>query len=129
MNFLSSHLDAILEDLTLTQANPDGAATTQQVKTVPMYKYLGVVFNFKLRWSAHCQKVMAQATWWSLQVMHLSRISGRMPPCHVQQLYNTVAVPAITYATDIWYTGIHNSPSSKKKQGSIVITKKIILLQ
>jgi hypothetical protein len=52
-----------------------------------------------------------------------------MPACRVRQPYNTVAVPAFTYAADVWYTGIHLSPTGKKRLGSIAITKKLIPIQ
>lgn len=52
-----------------------------------------------------------------------------MPPKHIHQLYNTVAVPAFTYAADIWFTGIHNAPSGLKRLGSVAITKKLSSIQ
>ncbi|KAG5348977.1 hypothetical protein C0989_006760, partial [Termitomyces sp. Mn162] len=61
MNFPCFQLDKIPDDLSLTHINPGGAATTQLVKTVLTYKYLGVVFDTKLQWSAHSQKVVARA--------------------------------------------------------------------
>ena len=47
-------------------------------------QYLGVLFDPKLRWTAHHEKVTASATWWSLQVSRLSRVSGGMPPSRVR---------------------------------------------
>ncbi|KAF5378885.1 hypothetical protein D9615_006982 [Tricholomella constricta] len=109
--------------------NPDGTTTLQIVETTSAYKYLGVVFDPKLRWTAHYQKVIASSAWWSFQVARLSKISGGMPPHRIRQLYNTVAVPAFTYAADVWYTGIHNSPSGKKRVGSVAVTKKLTPVQ
>ncbi|KAF5384346.1 hypothetical protein D9615_003173 [Tricholomella constricta] len=129
MNFPRSHRDVIPPDLTLSRSNPDGTRTTQVVETALTYKYLGVVFDPKLRWTAHHQKVLASATWWSFQVARLSKISGGMPPHRIRQLYNTVAVPAFTYAADVWYTGVHDSPSGKKRLGSVAITKKLTPVQ
>ncbi|KNZ77740.1 hypothetical protein J132_04168 [Termitomyces sp. J132] len=37
-----------------------------------------------------------------------------------------VAVPAFTYAADVWYTGVHEAPSGKKRLGSIPVTNKLI---
>ncbi|KAF5372678.1 hypothetical protein D9615_009837 [Tricholomella constricta] len=129
MNFPRSHQDPIPPDLTLTRKNEDGSTTLQTVETALTYKYLGVVFDPKLRWSAHYQKVIASSTWWSFQVARLSKISGGMPPHRIRQLYNTVAVPAFPYAADVWYTGIQDSPNSKKRTGSVAITKKLIPVQ
>ena len=52
-----------------------------------------------------------------------------MPAGMVRQLYNTVAVPAFTYAADIWYMGVHKSPTSSKRLGSMAVTSKLIPVQ
>ena len=129
MNFSCTLHDTIPPDLSLSRCNLNGTTTLQTVKTVATYKYLGIVFNSKLHWTAHLQKIIASATWWSNQVVCLSKISGGMPTHHVQQLYNTVTVPTFTYAADIWYTSTHLSSTGKKYLSSIVITKKLIPVQ
>ena len=106
MNFPHSHNDIIPTNLSISRLNLNGMSTHQTVKTVASYKYLGIIFDSKLRWTAHLQRVIASTTWWSTQATRLSKVSGSMPPRCVHQLYNTVAVPAFTYATDIWSTGI-----------------------
>jgi len=78
--------------------------TTQTVNSTNKYKYLGITLDPKLRWAAHHQKVVANVTWWSFQVARLSKISGGMPPSRIHQLYNTITIPAFTYAADVWYT-------------------------
>lgn len=80
LNFPRSHHDPIPPELILMRQSPDGSITHQTVETVATYKYLGVVFDSKLKWSAHYQKVIASATWWSFQIARLSRMSGGMPP-------------------------------------------------
>lgn len=52
-----------------------------------------------------------------------------MPPSRVCQLYNTVAVPAFTYAADVWYTGIHQFPTGRKRLGSVAVTNKLVPVQ
>jgi len=101
MNFPCSHHGVAPPDLILTYTNSNCSVTNQSIDTVPTYKYLGVVFDSQLRWSAHHHKVITNATWWSLQIARLSRISGGMPPRRLCQLYNTVAVPAFIYAADV----------------------------
>ncbi|KAG5725032.1 hypothetical protein E4T56_gene12430 [Termitomyces sp. T112] len=95
------------------------------VNTVQTYKYLGVVFDPKLRWSAHIQKVTASAVWWTNQVSRLSRVSGGMPPHRIRQLYNMVAVLAFTYAADVWYTGVSDGTGGQRKTGSVAATWKL----
>ena len=129
MNFPHSPHDTAPPDLLITKTNPNGLFSHQTVNTVTTFKYLGVIFDSKLCWNAHFYKIMANAAWWSTQVAHISKISGGMPPCHFRQLYNTVAIPAFTYATDIWYTNIWPSPMSKKCLGSVTVMKKLIPIQ
>ena len=45
------------------------------------------------------------------------------------QLYNTVAVPAFSYAADVWYTSIDLAPSGRKQLGSLSITRKLSSIQ
>jgi ribonuclease HI len=129
MNFPRSTADIPPADLSLDRLNPDGTTSPQVVSTVDSYKHLGVIIDPKLRWTKHHQKVAARATWWSLQIARLSRASGGMPPGRLRQLYTTVAVPAFSYAADVWYTGIRPSPSGLKRLGSVAITKKLTTVQ
>lgn len=99
------------------------------VKTTGKYKYLGVILEPNLRWTLHHQKVIARATWWINQVLRLSKVSGGLSPRHMRQLYNTVAIPAFTYAADIWFTDIHIAPSGCKHLGSVSLAKKLLSVQ
>ncbi|KAG6852206.1 hypothetical protein C0991_001982, partial [Blastosporella zonata] len=63
MNFPQSHRNIIPPDLTLKCTNLDGSTIVQTVCTNLTYKYLGVVFDSKLRWNAHHNKVVKHATW------------------------------------------------------------------
>lgn len=125
MNFPRSPADVAPSDLTLACHNPDGSTSMQTVTTVLTYKYLGVIFDSRLRWSAHTQKIAAKAAWWSQQVAHLSRISGGMLPNWTRQLYNTVAIPAFTYTANIWYSGVSEMAKGTRRTGSVVATKRL----
>ncbi|KNZ76668.1 Pentalenene synthase [Termitomyces sp. J132] len=48
-----------------------------------------------------------------------------MPPHRIRQLFNMVAVLAITYAVDIWFTSIHDAPSGKRRLGSVAVINKL----
>lgn len=125
MNYPRSTSDLIPPDLALTRIDHTGSTSTLTVKTVPTYKYLGVVFDSRLRWSAHAQVIAAKATWWSQQVARLSRLSGGMPPNRMRQLYNTVAIPAFTYAADVWYSGVSEMSKGSRRTGSVAVTKRL----
>ncbi|KNZ81412.1 hypothetical protein J132_00651 [Termitomyces sp. J132] len=72
MNFLRLHCNVIPTNLTLHCTDPGGSITAQTVNTVTTYKYLGVMFDTKLRWAAHTHWVIATATWWMHQIARLS---------------------------------------------------------
>lgn len=129
LDFPRSFRDTATYDLTLERNNPNGPSTTQTVQPVNTYKYLGVHFDSKLRWTAHTTKVIASAQRWANKIRRLAKVSGGLPPSKVRQLYNTVAVPAFTYAADIWYVGLHKSQGSEKTSGSVGITKKLASIQ
>ncbi|KNZ80707.1 hypothetical protein J132_04796 [Termitomyces sp. J132] len=76
MDFPRSHWDAAPPNIVLRCANLDGSVTAQTVDMVTSYKYLWVIFDPKLRWTAHSQKVAASAAWWTHQISRLSRISA-----------------------------------------------------
>jgi hypothetical protein len=83
MDFPCTPCDHASSNLSITHRNADNSSTTQNVNTVTSYKYLSIMFNPKLCWTAHCAKVVASATWWSFQVACLARVSGGMPQSRV----------------------------------------------
>ena len=79
MNFPCSFRDQIRTDLTLHKPNLDGLGSASTIQTVTSYKYLGVIFNLKLCWTLHQAKVIANASFWSLQVWRLSCTASGLP--------------------------------------------------
>lgn len=67
--------------------------------------------------------------WWTSQITQLGKIAGGMPPNRLKQLYNTVTVPTITYAANVWYTGIYKPLGRGKMRGSVFITNKLCTMQ
>ncbi|KNZ80407.1 hypothetical protein J132_05994 [Termitomyces sp. J132] len=64
-----------------------------------------------------------------IQIVRLSHVSGGMPPHHICQLYNTVAVLAFTYAADIWYTGISDTARGSRCSSSVAVMKELSSVQ
>lgn len=54
--------------LIITTMNQDGTQTTNTITNIKTYKYLGVIFDSKLNWKAHTNRVTAKATRWSQQL-------------------------------------------------------------
>ncbi|KZP16424.1 hypothetical protein FIBSPDRAFT_912289 [Athelia psychrophila] len=97
--------------LTLLKPNPDGTITTQVVNAVTSYKYLGVFFDPNLSFKYHAEKAVSKAT---------CKNSGGMPPSRIKQLWNTVAVPAFTYAADVNMRG--SRKATKHITGALSLT-------
>ena len=129
MDFARTANDIPSAPLTIDRTNLDGSLTSHSIAAVDKYKYLGVVFDPKLKWRAHVSRVVASATWWSQQLWRISRTAGGLSPSKTRQLYNTVAVPAFTYAADVWYLPPYKHAYSKNSSGSIGETKLLHSIQ
>ena len=82
-----------------------------------------------LSWRVHIFKVIASATHWSQQLWRVARTTGGLSPSCTQQLYNTIAVPAFTYAFNIWYIPPFKWPHSQISCGSVLDTKSLQSIQ
>ena len=125
MNWPRSHRDVIPGDLILNRPNGDGSLSSSTVKTVSSYKYPGVIFNPGLRWTLHHAKVVANASFWASKVWRLVKVASGMKAKGLRQLYLTVSVLGITYAAEVWYTGVYQPTGHTKKKGSVAITNKL----
>ena len=125
MNFLRSYRDTIPGALSLDRTNANGSITTSLTQPVSSYKYLGVIFDPKLRWSLQHKKAQAAATFWASRISRLAKSSSGLSTAGAKQLYNTVAVPRFSYSTEVWYTHVHKPLGSAKSKGSVSITNKL----
>ena len=103
MDFPRTSRDTATSPLRIDKTDPQGIVTPYIIAKVDTYKYLGVTFDLKLNWRAHTDRVIIKALRWTQQLWRLAKTTGGLPPARAQQLYNTVVVPALTYASDIWY--------------------------
>ena len=129
MDFPRPHKAELSPPLIIDQTHPDGTTTSSTIALTQTYKYLGVIFDPKLTWRAHITKVIASATRWTQQLWRVSKTTGGLSPCRTRQLYNTVAVPAFTYASDIWYIPPYKQAHSQKSSGSVADTKSLQSIQ
>lgn len=111
--------------LKLDRTNSDGSVTSSITQPVTSYKYLGVIFNPKLRWSLQQTKALTTASFWSARIWRLSKSTSGVSTSGVKQLYVTVAIPRFSYAAEVWYTYLHKPESSSKTRGSVAITNKL----
>ena len=109
--------------------HPDGTTTLNAIALTQTYKYLGVIFNPKLTWCAHIAKVIASATCWTQQLWQVSKTTRGLSPSRTHQLYNTVTVPAFTYASDIWYTPLFKWAHLQKSSGLVASMESLQSIQ
>ena len=101
MDFTRTPRDIGTSPLCIEKVNTDNTTTLHNITTVTDYKYLGVAFDPKLNWRVHISTVTAKVTKWMQQLWRLAKLTGGIPLGKTHQLYNTVAVPAFTYTSDI----------------------------
>jgi len=129
MNFPRSYRDAIPGPLSLDRPNLDGSITTSLTHPVLSYKYLGVIFDPKLRWTLQQTKAVATAAYWSSRIWRLSKPASGVSTSGTKQLYNTVAVPRFTYGAEVWYMYLHKLEGANKTRGSVAVTNKLRSMQ
>lgn len=109
--------------LTVTHPYTQRVTTIEPVKT---YKFLGVVFDPKLRWKAQTEKATRSAEAWINLVRRLARTSTGISAKGMRQLYTAIAIPKMSYAAEVWFTLPHKANStSKKRLGSVKFTQKL----
>lgn len=129
MDFTHPNVATPSPPLIIDSCLPNGTHVTSAIQNVQTYKYLGVVFDPKLRWRAHVSKVVASATWWTQQLWWISKTAGGLSPGKTCQLYNTVVIPAFTYASDVWYVPTFKMAHSQNSSGSVEDTKLLWTIQ
>ena len=100
------------------------------IKPSLTYKFLGVIFDPKLKWNAQSERAASSAEAWINLVQRLARTSSGISAKGMRQLYIAIAIPKMSYAAEVWYTLPHFPNSkTKKRTGSIKFTQKLTSAQ
>ena len=103
VNFTLSHKKASgARTLILTHPDRDGQLT-HQIQPSPHAKLLGVLLDLKLTWKVQHEKVCEKAIKWTMAFKCFTKAVVGIHMNEAHKLYNAVAVPKITYATDLWF--------------------------
>lgn len=125
MNFTPMSLHE--STLTISHANTN---STTDVKSTRTYKFLGVMFDPKLRWQEQHERAARAAEGWVNLVRRLSRTSTGISAKGMRQLYISIAIPKMSYAADVWYTLPHKpNENAKKRFGAIRFTQRLVSTQ
>ena len=112
-----------MSTLTISHPRTDRLTT---VKSVLTYRFLGVLFDPKLKWKAQTERAAHSAEAWVSLVGRLARVSTGLSAKGMRQLYVSVAAPKMSYVADVWYTLPHKANEfSKRQRGSIRFTQKL----
>ena len=128
MDFARTPWDMASSPLCINKVIPDGTITSHDITTINSYKFLGV-FDPRFNWRAHVSTVIAKAVMWTQQLWRLANVTGGIPPGRAHQLYNTVAMPAFTYTSDIWYIPPFKLTHKRNSLGSVSVMKLLCSIQ
>ena len=123
MDFPRPNTKTVSPSLTITTRNQPNTTPNNTITNVQTYKYLGVIFDPKLTWKAHIAKTTAKAVRWNQQLTRIAKSAGGLSPNNTRLLFNTVAIPALTYAADVWYIPPFKMAHSQKSGGLVGVTK------
>lgn len=86
----------------------------QEIKQVKQFKYLGVIIDENLRWTAHvdCALEKGRKTLWAAKSI-VSRNWG-MSPKKVTWLYQQVVLPRVLYGSLIWWHKVQENLTKAK---------------
>lgn len=74
----------------------------QRVETVASYKYMGLLFTPKLIWTKAKEELATQARGALFTLYNVQRKLGTFSVKEAFKLFDTMILPILTYATEIW---------------------------
>lgn len=125
----SRKLDPKKKGKKLRETAPKLELQGTRIKVAQEYKYLGVLVDPELRWTAQGNRVIEKAKNW-VNMFKRMATSGDGINSHVMRhLYRSVGIPQITYAADVWYTPPKVKPGGKRACGSQQVLKRLQSVQ
>ncbi|CCA76397.1 hypothetical protein PIIN_10390 [Serendipita indica DSM 11827] len=115
--------------LSLVTENSNDGPSTVIINPSQTYKLLGVILDQQLQWNKHQELVHSRAVKWTALFSRIHRVARGLPLRMGRQLYQSVAIPRIQYAADIWFTPPHNNARKTRRTGSVAIIKKLQSVQ
>jgi exonuclease III len=76
----------------------DGTILKPQLST----KYLGVMINYKLRWTEQWHEALARGTKWTMACARIMRSKLGLKVIYARQLVQAVCIPKMLYAAELW---------------------------
>ena len=121
MDFAPKHTP----NLPITITHPRTRAPTE-IESVKTYKFLGILLDPKLKWTAQADRAARSADAWINLIRRLARTSKGISAPGMRLLYTTIAIPKMAYAADVWYAPPHKTHNaSTRRSGMIKFSRKL----
>jgi hypothetical protein len=85
---------------------PPIAINSHSIKSSPTLKFLGVILNEELWFTAQADHITAKGKFWITQTRWVLKTAKGIKGYLACQLYNTAAVLAMFYGASVWLTPI-----------------------
>ena len=131
VNFTLSHEKAAKANpLTLNHPDTSGP-TAHRLTATPHAKLLGVLLDSRLTWKAQHEKIREKAVKWTAAFKRFAKAANSICMRDARKLYNAVAVPKISYATDLWFCPkiIQKTDKKQTDTGPRTITRRLEAIQ
>jgi ribonuclease HI len=102
-----------------------------RVKPTSTHRYLGVILDQELRFSAHMAKALERGMASALLIKRLIKTKTKRGTSskYIRRLYKAVVIPRMLYALDIWYNPVRKKEGRKRKAGSVSFITKLARVQ
>ena len=101
----------------------------REIKSVKSHGFLGVIFDEELRWKEQRARVLEKAAKWTSLFRRISRVNRGLKPDAARRLHQSVLIPHVTYAADIWWQAPSREGSKKRTKGAVGFTKQLQSIQ
>lgn len=101
----------------------------QRVAPVGAHRFLGVIFDAELRWREQRAKVLKTGTSWAHLLRRVNRTHHGFSPEVAYRLHQSVFLPKVTYAADIWWEPIERKAGDSRNMGAVSFTKRLQSIQ
>jgi hypothetical protein len=93
------------------------------------HRFLGVILDQELRWTAQVDNAIAKGTAYVCQLRRLSTTAKGIPLQLMRQLYQATAVPKMLYAASLWFTPVYQNGSDHPLRGSMGVARRLSTVQ
>jgi hypothetical protein len=95
------------------------------IKPAEYHCFLGVIFDSELCWREQRAKVIKTGTKWASVLRRVCRTQHGLKPEAARCLHQSVFLPKVTYAADIWWEATQRNQDNTQNLGAAGFTKRL----